>query len=329
MASNLEAIRAKVRRLTSSPSVAQLSVDDLDEYINTFVLYDLPANLGLFTLRENLVFYAAPNVGEYATNTINADDPLYNFINRYITFHKPVYCDGYELVFSQSQEEFRTLYPETLRDVTVATGDGIVLAYGGTLTGIPVVPGSVLVESVDAGDAPLSLYDQQVLDPVTGIPTEIGNIIETNSATVAGAINYITGAYNFNFPVAPGANEDINIHYSAHVPSRPNTLFYFNNKFYLRPIPDKVYKITIEAYKRPTILLAGESPELEQWSQYIAFGAARKVFEDRTDMESVAMLMPLFKEQERLILRRTIVQQSNERVATLYTENLIGDYHGL
>ena len=79
-------------------------------------------------------------------------------------------------------------------------------------------------------------------------------------------------------------------------------------------------------YRRPTeLLLVGQSPELEQWWQYIAYGASKKVFEDRMDMQSVQMIMPEFNKQERLVLRRTIVQQTNERVATIYTEQ--GDFN--
>ena len=63
-------------------------------------------------------------------------------------------------------------------------------------------------------------------------------------------------------------------------------------------------------------------PELSEYWQYIAYGAAKKIFEDRMDQESVQLIMPEFKEQETLIQRRTIDQQSNERSATIYTENV-------
>ena len=324
MASNLQAIRAKVRRLTRSPSEAQITTAEIDEYINTFIQYDLPEHLRLFTLRRNFTFYASPNIGRYAPNTINVNDPLYNFTNIYTTFHKPTYCDGNEMMFSQSQEEFKALYPDTKTVVRVAGGDGVVLAYNGTLTGIPIIPDSILVESMNANNDPISLYDQQIINLVTGIPEDTGILFETSTTVPVGTINYETGVYVINFTAAPGNGEDINFHYRTHQPARPNTIFYFNNEFHLRPIPDKVYKITIEAYIRPVELLVGESPELEQWWQYIAFGTARKIFEDRTDMEGVAMIMPLFKEQERLVLRRTIVQQSNECVVTIYTNPLGG-----
>ena len=64
----------------------------------------------------------------------------------------------------------------------------------------------------------------------------------------------------------------------------------------------------------------GSIPELEEWWQYIAYGAAKKVFEDRMDLESVQSIMPEFKKQEMLCQRRTIVQNTNERTSTIYTE---------
>ena len=77
----------------------------------------------------------------------------------------------------------------------------------------------------------------------------------------------------------------------------------------------------MEAYKQPTQLMNdNQLPDLDHWWQYIAYGAAKKVFEDRTDMGGVSMIMPEFKEQERFVLRRTLVQNSNNRVATIYSE---------
>ena len=37
-------------------------------------------------------------------------------------------------------------------------------------------------------------------------------------------------------------------------------------------------------------------------------------------MDSVQLIMPEFKEQEAMMLRRTIMQNTNQRVATIYTE---------
>ena len=53
-----------------------------------------------------------------------------------------------------------------------------------------------------------------------------------------------------------------------------------------------------------------------------------KIFEDRMDLESVALILPEFKKQQDLINRRTIVQQTTQRTSTIYTENNGGAYGG-
>ena len=42
--SKLRAIKNKIRRITRSPSTSQLPEFDLNDYINTFVIYDFPRN---------------------------------------------------------------------------------------------------------------------------------------------------------------------------------------------------------------------------------------------------------------------------------------------
>src|SRR5277367_1825186 len=102
--SSLQAIQTKVRRLTRSPSVNQLSDGDLNQYINTFVLYDFPEHLRLFNLRTTFTFYTQPFVDAYPTNLSpisNAEViyPLQNFDNLYLTIHPPIYIAGYQALY--------------------------------------------------------------------------------------------------------------------------------------------------------------------------------------------------------------------------------------
>src|SRR5580765_2325949 len=92
--STLAAIQQKVRRLTRSPSLQQLSDADLNQYINTFILYDFPEHLRLFSLRTTLTFYTQPFIDVYETNTIDPTNPLYNFKNKYLTVHPTIYVAG-------------------------------------------------------------------------------------------------------------------------------------------------------------------------------------------------------------------------------------------
>jgi hypothetical protein len=77
----------------------------------------------------------------------------------------------------------------------------------------------------------------------------------------------------------------------------------------------------MEVYVQPTELLSeGQTPELSEWWQLIAFNTAKKIFEDRMDYDSLNLMMPSLKEQELLVLRRTIVQQTTQRGSTIYSE---------
>jgi len=308
--STLAAIRTKVRRLTRSPSEAQLPTTDIDEYINTFVLYDMPEHLRLFSLKTTFTFYTEPNIDVY-DSTMAA--PLLNFNQTYITFHQPAYIAGYEANFSQSRDEFFRTYPLSNSIASVGTGNGVQVAFTGTLSSIPVLRGHVLFSSVDVNGDGLALYDELADGTLSG--------------DGAGTINYTTGVFSLLFSTAPADGQAINSQTVPYVAARPKSILYYNNEFTIRPVPDQPYSITMDAFIRPTELLAGaQSPDLQQWWQYIAYGAAKKIFEDRSDLESVALIMPEFKTQETLVLRRTVVQQTKERVATIYTSNTAGQY---
>ena len=77
--STLSQIQTKVRRLTRSVSENQLATADLNNYINTFVLYDFPEHLRLLNLKTVLTFYTQPFVDTYTNNTSDPTNPLYNF----------------------------------------------------------------------------------------------------------------------------------------------------------------------------------------------------------------------------------------------------------
>jgi len=327
--STLTAIRTKVRRLTRSPSQQQLSDGQIDEYINTFVQYDFPEQLRLFSLRSTFEFVCSPYIDTYKTNTVSPTDPFYNFKNKYITLHDPVYIAGFSTFYSQSREQFFGIYPRVnnLRSIGT-TGNGIKLNYSGTLATKPILQNQVLFSSIDTNNQGLSLIDVPVVD-ANGNPTVNGNLYvpgtePASPPTVilaANTINYVTGVFTITFSNPPGTGKAIDSQTVPYVAARPSGLLFFENEITIRPVPDKPYRISLEAYLRPTELLAtNQRPELEQWWQYISYGASKKVFEDRLDMESVQQIMPEFKEQEKLVLRRTIVQNTNERTATIYTE---------
>ena len=98
--SSLAAIQDKVRRITRSPSEAYLTDAQLNQYINTFVLYDFPSEIRLFNLRQVFTFYTDPYVDTYSTNTVDTLSPLYNFKNKYISVHPPLFMAGVQCFYT-------------------------------------------------------------------------------------------------------------------------------------------------------------------------------------------------------------------------------------
>lgn len=308
--SNLLAIRTKVRHLTRSPSPSQITNAQINDYINKFAMYDMPQHVKLFTDKVKFTFFTEPYVDEYSSN--NTATELDNFKNKYLGFEAPVYIGGELVPYCQNRDDFFAAYPQTNRLTFITNGDGATMTFTGTLSSTPVVQGQTLFSSVDANNNTLALYDDNALSATTG----------TLSGTGTGVINYVTGVYNITFTAAPASGTAINSQTLTYLPARPQSILYFNNKFTVRPVPDQAYRVEINAFKRPTEILAGEEPELEQWADYIAFGAAIKILYDRIDLDTIAQLMPGFKEQELLVNRRNVNQQSRNKIKTMFNSGV-------
>ncbi len=311
--STLTAVRKLFRQITGLLSPNQMSDDDIDENINTFIAYDFPEELRLFTLRTTLTWYCLPYIDQYTTDSTALVPELLNYDQNYITTHPPMYAAGYKLLYTQSREEFFNYWPFTNSIQQVGSGNGVVTNFQGVLTGYPVLRNNVTFSSLDANNNGLVVYDDGN-----------GNLLQNtaiNVPNIVGTINYVTGAFDFTYNTAPGEGFSVNSETFPYAAGRPTTLLYYNNTFTLRPVPDQPYPIVMEAYIRPTQLLqAGQSPELEQWWQYIAYGGGIKAMQRLANYERVEVLMPEFKKQERLVLRRTTQQLSNERAMTIYTQ---------
>lgn len=311
--SSLDAIRIKVRRITRSPSEQQLTTDQIDEYVNTFIQYDFPEHLRLFNLRDTVTIYTQPYIESLTTVNAPPDSPLFNFKNRYLTVHNPVYVNGYQVRLSLSRNEFYSYWPQNRSGQQIGLGDGVTFTYTGVLNAVPVLRNNVAFVSITNANVGIRVSD----DGLGGFVGDVG--VGPNT------IDYVTGAYSITFSAAPGVGEPVNAETFPYQPARPVVMLFFHDTFTFRPVPDQVYPVQMEVYYRPTELIASnQSPELEEWWQYIAYGAGLKVLQDRSDYDSVQQIMPEFKMQERLILRRTIVQQTEERVGTIYVNSLNG-----
>ena len=319
--SSLQAIRQKVRRITRNPSFSQMSDAQLDEYIDTFVLYDFPGELRLFPLRKTFTFYTKPFVDTYRTLTNIADinEPLYNFKNRYVAVHPPIFLAGIQSFYTQQRDLFYGYYPQTntIAD-TQLVGDGTIGPFAGTVTAHPMLQNNVIFTCTSLiTNEPMILIDYPVSSYIgaMGIPG-----VPMLAPGIYGQINYVTGVYSISFPALTVVGAPITVENIAYQPGKPVAMLYYDNTFTIRPVPDKVYSVQMEVDVRPTELLAAaQSPDIEQWWQFIALGASRSIFIDKLDMDSLAMIEPEYRRQEVLALRTTLTQQANERTTTIYT----------
>lgn len=336
----LQAIQTKVRRLTRSPSQAQLTDADLQNYINTFVVYDFPEHLRMFNLRTTFSFVCNAYQDVYPTDIESfvgvTTNPLYDFQNKYISVHPPFYIAGYQSFFTQSREGFYGIYPFVTNIASIGqTGNGTTQTFTGTVansnSGAVLLQNHVLFSAVDPNGNGLALQDVPITDLNTGNLTVEGNLYvpgtqPSTPITVAdfdpgNNINYLTGEFTITFSAPPAAGGTINSQTVQTLVSLPQAVCYYDNTFILRPVPDQPYSINFETYVAPTYLMAtSDSPQLNEWWQYIALGSSIKILQDRLDMDTVNLLMPEFKQQEAMCLRRTIVQYTNERVSTIYEQ---------
>lgn len=326
----------KVRRLARVLTAAQVSDADIINYINLGILYDFPSELKLFNLRKTFTFYTAPNIDTYGNNTVNANEPMFNFNNFILQSSDPVYIAGYPSTFCQSRQEFFNYWPIVQIRQILAVGDGVTTNFTGTLPQIPVLQNQVQFTSIDVNGLGTGLTAYAVIG-ANGLQTQDGNLYDINGpinmapivVIPTNTINFVTGVYNITFTTAPASGENMYVLAVQYAPARPQAVLFFDQTFTVRPIPDGVYPVIIESQVRPTALIANNQvPELEQWFEYICYLAARKVCQDRNDLDTVTMLQPEFERQEAMVLRRTLIQQGDKRSATIYSSqsSLSGTY---
>jgi hypothetical protein len=320
--SALQQIQSLARELTRKPSVNQMSDAYLNNMINRFVLYDFPGHTKMFNLHTTLTFYTSPNIDQYSTNTTNPTDPLYNFNNKYTTVYQTAYIGGYPVFYGQDRDQFYNIYPiVSALSSTNLSGNGTQTLFTGQITNNPFLQNNVIISSIDVNNNAITMIDL----PTPG-NSVIGNLVVPNTTVTSplSFVNYLTGEFSVNFPVAPANTQVINSQVVGYVANRPSCILYFDEVFTLRPVPDQAYAVNIEVDIRPAELLANlQMPEMAAWADYIGYGAAIKILQRDMNLEDVARIMPEFKKQERLIMRPTLNQIANVRSRTIYSDSTL------
>ena len=155
----------------------------------------------------------------------------------------------------------------------------------------------------------------------------------SSTPTVPGGatINYQTGEITgLVFAEAIPEGTPIQIQYNPKQFSIPLAIMFCQNQFTLCPTPDKGYTVELTCYRQPIqALLAADmtgNPELSEWWEILAVGAAKKIFEERLDSDGVMFIDKMLKERYDIIETRTYAQIGQERISTLFTDQLTENY---
>ncbi len=311
---SLADLLTKIRKITARPSPNQITDATIIDILNLIVEFDFPQLLKLFDFKTLYSFITQPNVDQYTLSQTNR--------NLYKSFEPPVYCSGYYINYYQNREQFFRFWPSLSTSMQLVTSTGVAGPYTGTLSSLPVLAGSVLISVVGPAGNTLTAQDN-------------GSGVLTGDVVAGSNINYITGVINVTWTAAIPAGNVITARWVPYQPSRPLAILFYDNTFILRPVPDQAYKIELQTFIRPFAVLPvtdthveyslatpTAQPYLEEYFQFFAYAAARKIFLDSMEMENIANIEPYYREQLALVERKTLMQIKTQRTQTIYSENL-------
>lgn len=349
-------IEKKIRRLTASASESALSSADIQRAVNRFYTNDFPYSIKIDQQKSVYKFLTIPNVDRYPVDVNNMQgfrgpiyfegirgnlfknrEQLYNMYPRTPTQFRPIAGDGITTNFTFNlfgnnqnpfpQPNFGILSTQLVIggiDINgdpiriVDDGGAVVDAYG---VGNNTTKGKLLFIKQN------SVGNNVYLDNLNNQHPAIPNLspLTSPSPPVAltnqycGDVDYVTTNITVNFPVAPAPGTNINVWAATYQPGRPYNALFWNNEITIRPVPDNVYLCEIETFLTPVeFMKLTDNPTLNQWSEYIAYGAAIEILRERQDIEGVQNLMEGFKRQESLVLERQSVEEIFQPNITIF-----------
>lgn len=340
-------IIAKVRRLTVTSNSSQLTDSQIIDYINSYYLYDFPAEFRSLKLKDKYTFNTQKGVDTYPFDS-----------EHYTTVEQPVFCQKRMIPLYQQPSGFFGLNFNWQQSQVLTQGNGGVGPYTGTCQNTPLLRSTnnnPAVQTTLTATANFLTTPSQPSFPNTNI-SRVQNLLITanvsNGTTLnvtddgagnligttgtSGTINYDTGAISVTFPSAVPSGEDITIQYNPVSLSIPLSIMFFQNQFTLRPVPDKGYIVELVAYRLPSQVLLGTTdpnnpnytgyPEQREWWEVLAFGCAKKVYQDRIDMEGVAMMDIGLKEAMSKAQTRTYAQLGKQSTNTIFQGQTASNY---
>lgn len=343
----LQDIILKVRRLTGSGTSLQLTDAQIIDYLNSFYLYDFPAEFRSLKLKDKYTFNTIRGIDTYAFDS-----------EHYTTVEMPCYCAKREIKLFQDPWNFYGVWFNWQQQQNFDQGDNTVGPYAGTVQSTPIIRSTSNNPMVQTKTQPTTVFPAGY--PVAfqqANPSRVQNILITAPTATfgvtlnvtddgagnligdctTGTIDYETGAIaDLRFTTAVPEGENINIQYNPATLAIPLGIMFYQNQFTLRPVPDKGYTVELIAYRLPSQALLGTNdpdnpvttgtPELKEWWETLAFGASKKIYEDRLDPDGVALMDKSLEEAYTRNETRTYAQLGKQRIGTIFADQLTGNY---
>lgn len=335
-------IITKIRKLTGTANNFQLTDSQIKDYINSYYLYDLPAEFRNLKIKDIYTFNTQRGLDRYDFDS-----------EKYTTIEMPAYCAKREIQIFFDPWSFYAVNFNWQSQTNFTTGDGSPGPYSGFTKGSPIIrsdnnnPGIGTANvNFPAGRVQNLLITANISFGYTVNVTDDGDggliqYLDSGLAVSAGNINYETGEItNLTFvdPATGSAQnipsgESIQIQYDPQVLSIPLSILFFQNQFIMRPVPDRGYTIEMVAYRQPTQALEDTPgnagvPELREWWELLAFGAAKKIYEDRLDPDGVILMDKSIQERYGIVRTRTYAELGKQRIQTQFSDQLTYNYGG-
>jgi hypothetical protein len=347
----------KTRLLTASSNNFQTTDSYIVQQMNSFYTYDLPAKFRSLKLKDMYTF--TTNVGQdvYPFNSelyITVDNPCYCAKREIKLFNDPWSFYGANFNW-QSQEIFASgtnvagpysgmtiaspISPSVNNDPGPADNPSLYFTQG-RVQNILITANVIGTNGIgqtqnvtDDGQGNLI----QIFQTSNNTNQEYGwtyyRQYASSTPDIPGnaTINYATGQITgLTFAQSIPQGTPISIQYNARQTSQPLAIMFYQNQFTLAPMPSAGFTIELTAYRSPikALLAQGEAsnPELSEWWEILAVGAAKKIFENRLDSDGVMYIDKMLKERYDIIETRTYASIGQRSIYTIYTDQLTQNY---
>lgn len=338
-------IIVKIRKLTGSATDTQLTNSQIIDYINSFYLYDLPAQFRSLKLKD-----------KYTFNTIRGIDTYPFDSEHFTTVSMPAFCAKRTIQLFTDPWSFYAINYNWQQNQLLTQGNGGFGAYVGTVQSTPIIRSVWNNPIVQTQTAPTGsqLPNPTILTFQQAIPSRVQNILITANSSLGttqnvtddgagnligdgtGTINYETGAVSVTFTNVVPSGQDIRILYNPATLAIPLSILFYQNQFTLRPVPDQGYTVELTAYRQPSQALLGSTDpdnpvltgvaELNEWWELLAFGASKKIYEDRVDPAGMAIMEEGLRKRYEVAEARTYAQLGTNRMGTMFADQLAQNY---